>query len=121
MRHAVEIVSPKSRVGPPRRWIVAVCLLATMLLAALPATLCAQNFGLKNLEAKVYDAGDAGISCAKVKLTNSRNNVISTFHSDKERTYRYADIFADTDFTVWAADDSQTSPTKTVSSLDLRK
>jgi hypothetical protein len=81
----------------------------------------AQNFGLKNLQGKVYDANDAAIDGAIVYLKNSRNNDVKTFLSEKDGTYRFAGLSSDTDYTVWAAYHAQKSPTKTVSSFDTRK
>jgi hypothetical protein len=97
------------------------CLMALVLAVALPASARAQNFGLKNLQGKVFDAGDAAISGAIVYLKNSRNNDVKTFLSDKDGDYRFAGLSADTDYTVWAAYHGQKSSTKTVSSFDTRK
>ena len=105
-----------------RRWaVLAGCLMALTLLAALPATGRAQNFGLKNLQGKVYDASNAPISGAIVYLKNSRNNDVKTFLSEKDGNYRFAGLSADTDYSVWAAYHAKKSDTKTVSSFDSRK
>jgi hypothetical protein len=122
MRRALRIDPEVSFFAPVRPWrTLAACLLAMMLVAALPATGHTQNFGLKNLQGKVYDASDAAISGAIVYLKNSRNNDVKTFLSEKDGTYRFAGLSADTDYTVWAAWHGQKSPTKTVSSFDTRK
>ncbi|HVT97333.1 MAG TPA: carboxypeptidase-like regulatory domain-containing protein [Acidobacteriaceae bacterium] len=104
-----------------RRAILAGCLMALTLLAALPATGRAQNFGLKNLQGKVYDANNAPISGAIVYLKNSRNNDVKTFLSEKDGNYRFAGLSADTDYSVWAAYHAKKSDSKTVSSFDSRK
>ena len=95
--------------------------IAFMLLLALPGVGRAQDFGLKNLQGKVFDAGDAPINSAIVYLKNSRNNDVKTYLSDKDGSYRFAGLQADTDYSVWAAYHGQKSGTKTVSSFDTRK
>ncbi len=113
---------PSTGVVAPRRFrLLAGSVLALLLLAALPATGFAQNFGLRNLQGKVYDADNAPISGAIVYLRNSRNNDVKTFLSEKDGTYRFAGLSADTDYTVWAAYHAKKSDTKTVSSFDTRK
>lgn len=90
--------------------------------AALPLSRAgAQDFGLKNLQGKVFDGKDATISGAIVYLQNSRNNDIKTFITDKDGAYRFAALSADTDYTVWAAYQGKKSPTRPVSSFDTRK
>jgi len=122
MRRAVQTIRGSGFFAPPRRWaVLAACALAMMLLAGIPATGRAQNFGLKNLQGKVYDANDAAISGAIVYLKSSRNNDVKTFLSEKDGTYRFAGLSADTDYSVWAAWHGEKSPTKTVSSFDTRK
>jgi hypothetical protein len=101
--------------------MLAGCVVALMLLAVLAPVARAQNFGLKNLQGKVYDANDAAISGAIVYLKNSRNNDVKTFLSEKDGNYRFAGLSADTDYTVWAAYHGQKSGSKTVSSFDSRK
>lgn len=105
-----------------RRWkLLAAFALTLTLLAALPATARAQNFGLKNLQGKVYDANGSAISGAIVYLKNSRTNDVKTYLSEKDGSYRFAGLSADTDYTVWAAYHAKKSDSKTVSSFDSRK
>ena len=105
-----------------QRWkMLAGCVVVLMLIAMVPAAGRAQNFGLKNLQGKVYDANDQAISGAIVYLKNSRNNDIKTFLSDKDGGYRFAGLSADTDYSVWAAYHGKKSGTKAVSSFDSRK
>lgn len=98
---------------------LSVALLA--LFAALLPAARAQDFGIRNLEGKVYGAADAPVSGAIVYLQNSRNNDVKTFISTSDGSYRFADLSADTDYTVWAAYKGKKSPTKTLSSFDTRK
>ncbi len=90
-------------------------------MAALPAAGAQDQFGLKNLQGKVLDAKDAPISGAIVYLQNSRNNDVKSFISTNTGSYRFADISADTDYTVWAAFHGKKSATRAVSSFDTRK
>jgi hypothetical protein len=90
---------------------------ATVLLPAASA----QNFGLKNVQGKVLDAKDAPINGAIVYLENKRNDDIKTFVSTSNGSYRFADLAADTDYALWAADQGRKSGQKTISSFDTRK
>ena len=97
------------------------CVLALLLMAAMPPAGRAQDFGLKNLQGKVLDANDAPISGAIVYLKNSRNNDVKTYLSEKNGNYRFAGLQADTDYSVWAAYHGNKSGTRPVSSFDTRK
>jgi hypothetical protein len=104
----------------PGGWMI---LCATVLAATavlLPAA-GAQSFGLKNVQGKVLDGQDAPINGAIVYLENKRNNNIKTFISTDNGSYRFADLAADTDYSVWAAFHGKKSAQKTVSSFDTRK
>jgi hypothetical protein len=91
------------------------------LMAALLPMGRAQDYGLKNLQGKVYDAQDAVINGAIVYLQNSRNNDVKTFISTADGSYRFAALSADTDYTLWAAYKGKKSATKEISSFDSRK
>jgi len=118
-----DLKSPSSRTAKssarPLRPVLGFLALLT-LMSALPGGR-AQDFGLKNLQGKVYDAQDAPIGGAIVYLQNSRNNDVKTFISANDGAYRFAALSADTDYNVWAAYKGKKSPTKAVSSFDSRK
>lgn len=99
-------------------WGVLCAVLAALLL--LPAA-GAQNFGLKNVQGKVLDAQNAPINGAIVYLENTRNNNIKTFVSSNGGSFRFANLAADTDYTLWAAFHGKKSNQKTISSFDSRK
>jgi hypothetical protein len=109
-----------STAGLVRSAVVCAALLG-MAAALPPAAAQSDNFGLKNLQGKVLDSQDAPISGAIVYLKNSRNSDVKSFISTKDGEYRFADISADTDYTVWAAYHGKKSPSKDVSSFDTRK
>jgi hypothetical protein len=96
---------------------------ALLLLAATGAlpVLRAQDFGVKQLQGKVFGASDAPLSGATVYLENSRNNDIKSYITETDGGYHFANLSADTDYTVWAAFKGKKSPVKTVSSFDSRK
>jgi hypothetical protein len=79
------------------------------------------EFGIRNLQGKVLNAQDAPISGAIVYLQNSRNNDVKSFISTNNGSYRFANLSADTDYTVWAAYHGKKSSTREVSSFDTRK
>lgn len=91
------------------------------LLAAMVPAHAQDEFGMKNLQGKVLDAHNAPISGAIVYLRNSRNNDVKSFLSTSNGSYRFANLSADTDYTVWAAYHGKKSSTKEVSSFDTRK
>jgi hypothetical protein len=80
-----------------------------------------QGFGVKQLQGKVLGASDAPLSGAIVYLENSRNNDIKSYITEADGSYHFADLSADTDYTVWAAFRGKKSPVKTISSFDSRK
>jgi len=105
-----------------RGWGAAVgCVAALLLLTALAEPTHGQDFGLKNLQGKVLNDAGAPINGAIVYLKNSRNNDVKTFLSEKDGSYRFAALSADTDYTVWAAYQGKKSTTRAVSSFDERK
>lgn len=107
--------------GVRRMRYAGLLLAAIVLLAGLTPAAGAQNFGIKNLQGKVFGADNAAISGAIVYLENSRNNDVKTFISGKDGAYQFAGLSADTDYTVWAAYRGKKSGSKTVSSFDSRK
>ncbi|HEY1808338.1 MAG TPA: carboxypeptidase-like regulatory domain-containing protein [Acidobacteriaceae bacterium] len=97
------------------------CAAALAVLTALLPAADAQNFGLKNVQGKVLDGKDAPINGAIVYLENKRNSDIKTFISTSTGSYRFADLAADTDYSLWAAYHGKKSGQKTISSFDTRK
>jgi hypothetical protein len=100
---------------------LAITLLAIVALVLVAPRASAQDFGVKQLQGKVFTAQDSPIGGAIVYLQNSRNNDNKSYISDKDGAYHFADISADTDYTVWAAFQGKKTPTKTVSAFDSRK
>jgi Carboxypeptidase regulatory-like domain len=108
--------------GERRGWLAVLgCVAVLALMAALPGAGRAQDFGLKNVQGKVFDAKEAPINGAIVYLQNSRTNDVKTFITEKDGAYRFAGLSADTDYSLWAAFQGKKSPQKTVSSFDSRK
>lgn len=100
-------------------WLVCAAL-AVITLAGAPVR--AQDFGVKQLNGKVLlGAQNAPISGAIVYLENSRNNDIKSYITENDGGYHFANLSADTDYTLWAAYKGKKSATKTVSSFDTRK
>ena len=108
-----------SRTIPGARLVAYAAVL--MVLAALLPAGRAQSFGLKNVQGKVLDGANAPINGAIVYLDNKRNGNIKTFISTSDGSYRFADLSADTDYSLWAAFHGRKSSQKTVSSFDSRK
>jgi hypothetical protein len=105
-----------------RRWRVVIgCTALLAIIAALPGAGLAEDFGLRNLQGKVFDGKDAPIKGAIVYLQNSRTSDVKTFISGDDGSYRFAALSSDTDYTVWAAFQGRKSQSKTISSFDTRK
>jgi hypothetical protein len=98
-------------------------LAALLLLAAsgVAPSARAQDYGVKQLQGKVLGASDAPLSGAIVYLENSRNNDIKSYITETDGGYHFANLSADTDYTVWASFKGKKSATKTISSFDSRK
>lgn len=101
----------------------ACCLAALLLLAATGSApvLRAQDFGVKQLHGKVLSASDAALSGAVVYLQNSRNNDIKSYITETDGAYHFANLSADTDYSVWAQFKGKKSAVKAISSFDSRK
>ncbi len=123
MRHDRQVHCSGGSILAMRSALYACCAVVVVLMVmAAPMPLArAQDYGLRNLQGKVYDGKDATIQGAIVYLQNSRNNDVKTFISGDDGSYRFAALSADTDYTVWAAYKGKKSPTKEVSSFDSRK
>jgi hypothetical protein len=80
-----------------------------------------QGFGVKQLQGKVFDSSDSPLNGATVYLENSRNNDIKSYITETDGAYHFANLSADTDYTVWAAFKGKKSAVKTISSFDSRK
>jgi Carboxypeptidase regulatory-like domain len=98
---------------------------AAMLLLAAATVIApaarAQDFGVKQLQGKVFNSADATLSGAIVYLENSRNNDIKSYITETDGSYHFANLSADTDYTLWAAFKGKKSSVKTISSFDSRK
>lgn len=92
-----------------------------ILLAFASAVTAAQDFGVKQLQGKVLNASGATISSAIVYLENSRNNDIKSYITESDGSYHFANLSADTDYSVWASYKGKKSSTRTVSSFDTKK
>ena len=87
----------------------------------LLAGAAAQNQKFKTLDGKVLGNGEAPLRSAIVYLQDSRSNNIRTFIATQDGSYRFGQIAADLDYTVWAKYKDAKSPTKTISAYDSRK
>ncbi|MGC2637460.1 MAG: carboxypeptidase-like regulatory domain-containing protein [Acidobacteriaceae bacterium] len=120
--------SPRLRAGyamrparlPKARGTWLVCAALLFIATAVPVVR-AQDFGVKQLNGKVLGAQDAPLSGAIVYLENSRNNDIKSYITENDGGYHFANLSADTDYTLWAAYKGKKSATKTISSFDTRK
>lgn len=97
------------------------CAAALATLIALLPVAGAQTFGLKNVQGKVLNGDNAPINGAIVYLQNKRNDDIKTFISTADGSFRFADLSADTDYSLWAAYHGKKSGQKAISSFDSRK
>jgi Carboxypeptidase regulatory-like domain len=101
-------------------FVAALLLLATAGVAS-NARAQDQGFGVKQLQGKVLGAQNAILSGAIVYLENSRNNDIKSYITETDGAYHFANLSADTDYTLWASFKGRKSSVKTISSFDSRK
>ncbi|HEY6447258.1 MAG TPA: carboxypeptidase regulatory-like domain-containing protein [Acidobacteriaceae bacterium] len=100
-------------------WLVCAALL---LIATAVPPIRAQDYGVKQLNGKVLGGSqDTPLGGAIVYIENSRNNDIKSYITENDGGYHFANLSADTDYTLWAAYKGKKSATKTVSSFDTRK
>jgi len=126
VRRRVSTTRSHASPGCPAPALLAVCaaLIAFVLFlvpAAFTPVVHAQNFGVRQLNGKVLNGNDAPLPGAIVYVQNSRNNDIKSYISEKDGAYHFANLSADTDYTLWAAYQGKKSSTKTLSSFDTRK
>ena len=81
----------------------------------------AQNVKVKTLDGKVMGNADVPLASAIVYLQDSRDNSIRTFIATEDGSYRFGQLAADLDYTVWAKYKDAKSPTKTISAYDSRR
>ncbi|HTV16276.1 MAG TPA: carboxypeptidase-like regulatory domain-containing protein [Acidobacteriaceae bacterium] len=100
------------------------CLVAALVLlaaAGVAPRARAQDFGVKQLQGKVLSSSEAALTGAIVYLENSRNNDIKSYITETDGAYHFANLSADTDYTVWAQFKGKKSSVKTISSFDSRR
>ena len=96
-------------------------LLAVMAVLLTAGVLVAQTGKQKVLEGKVLGEGDAPLPNAIVYLQSSKDNSIRSFIATADGSYRFGQVSADLDYTVWAQYKNAKSGSKTISSFDSRK
>jgi hypothetical protein len=81
----------------------------------------AQNLGQRNVGGLVIDANSKPVQGATVFLRNSKTKSIRSYTSSDNGSFRFAQVNMTDDYDLWAEKDDKKSPTKTVSSWDVRK
>ena len=81
----------------------------------------AQNLGQRNVGGLVMDANSATVQGATVFLKNTKTKSIRSYTSSSNGSFRFAQVSMTDDYDLWAEKDGKKSPTKTVSSWDVRK
>ncbi len=92
------------------------CLLLSVL--ATPAAQ-AQN-AAKSVQGKVYSANDQALSGAIVYLQNNSTNVVKSFITTGDGSYRFGQLPADVDYKIWARYKNQQSKSRIISSFDSK-
>ena len=95
--------------------------LIAFLLAALmvPLALGAQQRA-KTVEGHVLDGGSAPLAGAIVYLQDQKTNVIKTLIARADGSFRFTQLPADTDYTLWSEYKGKKSKNKLISSFDTK-
>jgi hypothetical protein len=111
------------RTGTPARTTAAWLLLAApaglgLMTLATPAAQ-AQN-AAKSVQGKVFSSSEQALSGAIVYLQNNNTNVIKTFVTTADGSYRFGQLPADSDYKIWARYKNQESKSRVISSFDSK-
>lgn len=93
---------------------------AALLTLAAPQRASAQS-AAKIIEGKVYDGSSSTpLSGSIVYLQDQKTNMIRTFISTQDGSYRFGQLPADTDYKLWARFKDSKSKEKSISAFDNR-
>jgi len=99
-------------------WLLGVGLLVASVAAAQSSK---KESELRSVRGVVMDKAEKRIQNSVVFLKNLRTNVVLSHFSDQEGEYRFTGLDPNVDYEVHAESEGQTSPSRTVTSLDSRK
>ncbi len=108
-------------VEPQHSWIaiVAVCVAACLMLAALPvAAQMPTQTTLRTLSGTVTDTGREPIRGAIVELRNESSHELVTYITEIDGTYNFKRLDGNADYVVWVVFRGRRSPTHTISKFD---
>jgi hypothetical protein len=79
----------------------------------------AQN-AAKSVQGKVFSASEQALSGAIVYLQNNNTNVVKTFVTTADGSYRFGQLPADSDYKIWARYKNEESKSRVISSFDSK-
>jgi hypothetical protein len=102
---------------------------ASLLLLAAPASFVLGSFATpsaqaqsaaKSVEGRVFSDTETPLSGAIVYLQNNSSNVVKSFITTPNGSYRFGQLPADVDYKIWARYKDQESKSRVISSFDSK-
>ncbi len=85
----------------------------------LPSVAAAQTVA-KSIEGKVIGGSNTPLAGAIIYLQDQKTNIIKTFIATSDGSYRFGQLPADTDYSIWAEYKGEKSKKRTISSFDTK-
>jgi hypothetical protein len=86
---------------------------------AMAPTAAAQTVA-KSIEGKVIGGSNTPLPGAIIYLQDQKTNIIKTFIATSDGGYRFSQLPADTDYSIWAEYKGEKSKKRTISSFDTK-
>ena len=93
---------------------------ACVLLPVLVAPSAQAQNAAKSVQGQVFSDSEKPLSGAIVYIQNNSTNVIKTFITTPNGSYRFGQLPADVDYKIWARYKDEQSKSRTISSFDSK-
>jgi hypothetical protein len=93
---------------------------ACVLLPALSTQTAQAQSAAKSVQGRVFSDSEKPLSGAIVYLQNNNTNVIKTFVTTPNGSYRFGQLPADADYKIWARYKNEQSKNRVISSFDSK-
>lgn len=124
MMHGEKRISPQRTASRHLRVVAGLLLFGAPACLFLPMLATpgaqAQQTAAKVVEGKVFTKSETALSGVIVYLQDQKSNVVKTFITTPNGSYRFGQLPADTDYKIWARYKDQQTKAKLISSFDTR-